>query len=223
MLSVLYPDRVCLSVNVGHYIYPHLKTICFPFFPFLATLSSSSLAASGIGVEVPLPPAQALAAGLPELTLMIPRPVYPGENTVLVGFFAAGKAGNRSALLTFVLGLALMAGEARAELEGVIAGERAAEPGAGRAASQLGVGAGAALPRPGIDGPPLRGGRDGKGLLDDAAGEPLAVPHEACRPTADCELLAVELFSLSTRDAPTPLPRTPAAVVFAPDGPGKVG
>jgi hypothetical protein len=50
-----------------------------------------------------------------------------------------------------------------------------------------------------------------------------AVPQEACRPTLDLEDWAVEDFNLSTREVPTPWPRTPAAVVLAPAGPGRVG
>lgn len=64
----------------------------------------------------------------------------------------------------------------------------------------MGVGAGGALAFGA--GPPFRAfGKDGNGF--DELDEPEFV-HEACLLTAERELCAVELFNLSTREAPTP-------------------
>lgn len=142
---------------------------------------------------------------------------------MLVGFFAAGRDGNALAPTPRLADDCTRegAGDARAELE--FDDEAAA---AGRRASQLGVGAGLALP---LDDDPLAADSDGKDEVAACLGaepdEPAAVPHDlGCaapwlRP--DC---AVELLSFNTLLVPTPWPSTPAAVVaLAPVGPGNVG
>lgn len=142
--------------------------------------------------------------------------------TVLVGFLAAGKAGNASFSLPPRLtedGMRLGAGDGRSEEEAgvIVAGDRE-DDAAGRTASQLGVGAGAATA---AAAEPRAFGRDGK-CVEEVEDGP-AEPHDACRPAVERELCTVELFNFSTREVPTPLPRTPAVVVLAPAGPGKVG
>ena len=147
--------------------------------------------------------------------LRTPAPVYPGLKTVLVGFFAAGKAGKASPFFKFAedwdrLGV----GDALAELDAEL-DVPAAFGAAGRSVSQPGVGTDGAGK--------LLEGKEGKALAGVFA-LAAAEPQDRCCPIADLPLCTVELFSFNTLELPIPEPSTPAAdVAAAPVGPGRDG
>ena len=136
---------------------------------------------------------------------------------MLVGFFAAGRAGKAPAAPKFAVDcVRLGAGEGRVEL---VLDDTA---GAGRSASQSELVE--------DDAPLVREGRDGKDIdeLEDLYVEPPVALLQLLVATppapTDRELCAVELFSFKTLDVPARCPKTPAAVDGpAPEGPGNVG
>ena len=124
------------EIEFGSRVHPHWNTICFfPFFPFpFPVPSASSVDASAAGVLLPAP--HVYPGALLFCCRMTPAPVYPGLKTVLVGFFAAGKAGKASLLPMFTDDCTrLGVGDGRAEFEAELELD-VAVPAAGRRESQ---------------------------------------------------------------------------------------